>query len=345
MKFSVLMSLCFLVAACTPKDTLLSTNNNKNNTNDNQNVVVMSAAESDKLLAVTMDKVVESLVFVRAYLDESYRSQVNLNIAKIDDEDDIFSKVMTKKINLFSSDVASAPVRTMVSSPSDSVQGNAGSNPKKGKNDNKKAQVSLSVVVDQVEFADDHLIKLVLTIPKDKVLLNRALLNKDDFESDTTAGTITVTKLFGSENIYSVVVSKMETTNSKADKKTTIETTLKFRIVWDGRVETLSQDLVLNRLFVKADRTGGKSGSFKYIDNGLDLKLSLSSCSVLNGEAQLVAITDTAAAAADTNISPDNTRVLHFNKSNIEFQDGSKTTSAYKACEIGAIVDLTRFLQ
>jgi len=100
---------------------------------------------------------------------------------------------------------------------------------------------------------------------------------------------------------------------------------------------------VLNRLFVKVDRTGGKSGSFKYIDNGLNLKLSLSTCSVLNGDAMLVAITDT--TSSDSNLSPDNTRVLHFDKSNIEFKDGSKATSGYKACEIGAIVDLTRFLQ
>ena len=343
MKFSVLASLCFFTVACTPKDTLLSTNNNKNNANDNQNVVVMSAAESDKLLAVTMDKVVESLVLVRAYLDESYRSQVNLQSAKIDFTEDIFSKVVGTKINIFSPDAASAPVRTMMLSPSDSTQNSAGSNPKKGKNENKKPQISLSVIVDQVEFADDHLIKLVMSIPKDKVLLNRAVLNNNDFESDIISGSITITKLFGSDNIYSVVVLKNETTNSKFDKKTNLETTINFRINWDGRVESLAQDLVLNRLFVKVDRTGGKSGSFKYIDNGLNLKLSLSTCSVLNGDAMLVAITDT--TSSDSNLSPDNTRVLHFDKSNIEFKDGSKATSGYKACEIGAIVDLTRFLQ
>jgi len=340
MKFSVLISLCFLVFACTPKDTLLSTNNNKN-ANDNQNAVVMSGVESDKLLAVTMDKVVESLVLVRAYLDESYRSQVNLQSAKIDFTEDVFSKVTSTKMSLFSFDVASAPVRTMMQGSSDSNQSNMGSNPKKGKNENKKPQVSLSVVVDQVEFADEHLIKLVLNIPKDKVLLNRAILNGQDFESDIISGSITVSKVFGNDNIYSVVILKNEATNSKADKKTNVETTVNYRIIWDGRVESLAQEIVLNRLFVKVDRSGSKTGSIKYIDSGMNLKMSLSTCSSLSGDAALSAIT----AENGPSPSPDNARVLHFDKSIIEFKDGSKTTSEYKACEIGAIVDLTRFLQ
>lgn len=319
--FSIIM-LSLSVFACAPKDTLM---NAKKNSSDGPSVQTMSTQDSNKLLAVSLDKVVASLSYLRATLDPQFRTDLQLIEEQVNFRD--YLRKTQKSQIVISSDKLNSESTT-------------------GKNLNKKSsQVSISYIVDQKIHDEAILKKLVLLINRDKTLLNRALNAKsDDFESEIKDGSITIEKELGQENLYLINVVLNEKTNSKKDKKTDLETRLEFLIHWDGQIATLADKISIVALKVQARRTGDTQGLLHLVAKDINLSAVLRKCPELSGDALFISIDK------DLNVdlnNADSAKMLGIvsDKSTVTFKtQAQEFVSKYTACEISAIVDLTRFL-
>ncbi len=269
--------------------------------------IKMTENETNSVMALSFDRMAESVFLIKTVLNSEFAAQNYL--------------IKKQEENVQSSD--ELPTTILESIPFESKKNTTG---------------NFKYIVDEISVdVSGKLRKLVLTKSVfDSVVFVGKNLKKNDFKIVNVSDRITV-RLTADENVYLVKISRSDATSSKADKNTTLNFESKFKLAWDGQISNLNNDLQISNIFMKAVRTGSKSGEMIYENNQQNLTINVGQCVSLNGRLNM-----------DANLSkPDqkmtNPSEIILSDSTIEISN-SKFKSTAAPCENRAVVDLTRML-
>lgn len=308
----LLLSVVFVFSSCQPKDIDLRGAQAANQfSGKDPKASIMSASESNTILAVTMERAFEPLYLLRAKLDSEFASQQDLkveNSTKPADTDELSVGLL------------------------ESVIAKEGTVLKRNTN----TTSSLSYTIDEFSIdAGGKLRKFVLNKNIFKETTQKALRGKDDFKSQSYSEKMTIYPS-ADENIYVIKLSRTDSTDSKKDKKSLIKTETKIKIIWDGQKSSLNQPLQV--LYIEADvkRELNKTGEIKIYDaQPMNLTVQLGSCISINGTFKI----NTTLDADQKMINPDQ---IVISDSSFEFPSKQKSTAL--PCESRPVVDLARLL-
>lgn len=308
---SIIYLLGVFLLSCEPKDQFIPL---PNKGSGSPAVTKMNAEELNKLLASSLDKLPLSLALIRSVLDDQYSESLKITKSQVDETDHLFKK-SKKALQLSSQKTLSF----------ESVE---------------HAQ-SVNQVLESFDYNEQNQIT-VLRLKKAPKLTETFLSKKNgvDFNSKTKTSDIVLVKLTDVEDRYLLTLHKNEITNSKKDKMTEVETHIEAVIVWDGKLNSLSQDINVVALSVEVERRKNKEGQLKFIDNEASLSVSLGVlCTRLDGVLKLRQSNDDR-LIVDPSAEP---LILDIKDSEVAVR-GTSFVSEPQNCEVRPLIDLTRML-
>lgn len=298
-----------LLFSCQPKDITL---NPKGTNANNASVSTLSSTDSDKMLALSLDRQAESLHLLKAVMNPAYAEAHGLEI--------VDGTLRSKNGKV----ILDAPTRS--------------------------SQYVINYQIKKMDLdAKGKLISLLLKNKAGVVSESKGFIKSTtpggkptDFSIKAMTEFISI-DLSANENEYAIEIDRVDETNSKADGKTTLELDMSSSVQWDGTESTLDKDLSVKLLTLSTERRGSKAGSLKYETIESNLTVKLDDCTSVNGTIKLTQKIDVTDANGKMTIPK-------FISSSVVITDSSMSVSergfasAAQACETRPVVDLTKML-
>lgn len=320
MNANVLIAAVLTLAlfSCQPKDekSLLT---NKNVT---QKGVSMNQVETNRLMALSLDRAVEALVLLKSVLNPTYADSQGLQI-----ED---NQIVDDSISFIKATLKNKAAIKKISTQAEN-------------------EIAINYEIESLELNDkNELVRLSLKSNEMVRIQNKGVLKvgskKTDFSSTTMTDRVVIAKA-KQPGLYSVSISKIEDANSAKDKQSYINSQIKVKFSWDGQVSSLDQDVFINAIQLVISRTGLKTGLLSVKDMNAKLTVKLEqNCATANGVLNLAKIEDLAKSTDPKPVLPPSNQVITITESTVEIQKESFKSKA-QSCESRPLVDLTRMLE
>jgi hypothetical protein len=317
---SLILVSVFTIFSCQPRDqdlkavaNALKANQNNNSNSKTVNQIQMTKSEKNAVLALSMDRIAESIFLMKAVVDPKFASQ---NSLKVDQAVDSQNSDQLPPTRLFSYPSEANSQKLM----------------------NTTANVNYNVD-DRAVDPSGKLSRLVLVNNIFELIEAKGDLKnkKGDFVVKNISDRIVI-KVTSDPNIYLIKITRIDQTSSKADKNTTLNFEAKFELAWDGQVSKIDQPMLISNLMIKSVRSGGKNGEVVLITESSDLTLQIGKCASMNGR-----ISVKSEDKSNTEQKMTNPTEIILTDSTVEIPSQNFKSQAAD-CEIRPIVDLTRML-
>ncbi|MBC7754268.1 MAG: hypothetical protein H7Z71_08530 [Moraxellaceae bacterium] len=317
--FVLLMTvISTLLVACQPKDVTIKKpfDDKAKIKDDGANTV-----ENNKLLAITLDRQFEPLYVLKAVLNPQYAAVQGLETT-FEPTTQVLTLSAVNKMKTFDTPAFSSEysLKYDIKSLVKDTQGRLTSLILKSK---------VNEMIQSVGY--------VKTGKKD----DAGNLIVTNFTSQA-ASEIIMIQVTQTPGFYTVEVSRTEDTNSTADKKNLIATSIVSTIEWDGTAAGLDNEIATKLNALKVDRVGAKTTTLKYdeIVAALPVRVKIGTCVSASGSVTLVQ--RVMAQGADKMAPPTITNtIVELNDSSLKID---KFSSEAKECATRPVVDLTRML-
>lgn len=318
----IVFSLTASLFSCAPKDNQLPPKV-KNNVNSQGDSNSMNQTENNKLIAVSLDRTFAALALAKAAMNFEYANQLKLIIDEplgVIDDSMPFDRILKAEGD-----------RTIISTPGASFV------------------TAVNYKITDRKFNEQReLIKLVLKSNDDVSLVSQGYLTVNnrptDFKAVTMSDYIEIRKTL-EEGLYSLTVKSIEDTSSVKDKSSVIDSYIKVKFAWNGKISSLEQEIAINLLEIKVNRTGQKKGVIDLKPVNTNLSVKLGECITANGDV-VFAKSEKKSSAMPNETKPtvpeDGLQVV-LKDSTVEIPK-QKFSSKAQPCESRPLVDLTRML-
>ena len=311
--FVILVSVSFM-SSCQPKDVDMKSaaaaaKAFQNNAADAK-PIEMNPNETNALFAVSFDRLAEALVLTKAVLNPEYASSRFL-ILKPSDQVKAPGEIAELTLESVAVD-KQKPMATV-------------------------SQLSYNVEELSVD-ANSKLQKLILVKNIFKTVTAKGDLKtkKGDFSIVNISDRILISAA-ADANIYSVKISRIDTTSSKSDKNTTINFEATYKLAWSGQVLDLNNELQISNIKMQLVRTGNKQGQINFANDQQNLSIKLDQCVSMNGRLNI----NIDLAKPDGKIT--NPAEVVLSDSTVEVPT-AKFKSQAQSCDVRPVVDLSRLL-
>ncbi len=309
----ILVSVSFM-SSCQPKDVDMKTaaaaaKAFQNNTADAK-PIEMNPNETNALFAVSFDRLAEALVLTKAVLNPEYASSRFL-ILKPSDQVKAPGEIAELTLESVAPD-KQKPMATV-------------------------SQLSYNVEELSVD-ANSKLQKLIFVKNIFKAVTAKGDLKtkKGDFSIVNISDRILISAT-ADANLYSVKISRIDTTSSKSDKNTTINFEATYKLAWSGQVSDLNNELQISNIKMQLVRTGNKQGQINFTNDQQNLAIKLDQCVSMNGRLSI----NIDLAKPDGKIT--NPAEVVLSDSTVEIPT-AKFKSQAQSCDARPVVDLSRLL-
>ncbi len=317
---SVSLLATILLFSCAPKDEKLSRpdQNSKLKTNE------FLGEDSAKLIAITFDKEVEALHFIKAALNAEYAKQKNINVEVVSESAGQIVKHLTSASANGNND------RMVVSDSNDIMQ---------------QSQVDLLATVTLV----DGLIQRLDIKDNSAGQSTEELYVKDKGKKPNLSTLLVTNKLkhiaiqkADVDGMYTVDVDSVDALRTFNKKSPTevysdlSQVQAQMAILWDGKLESLNQKIRILATSVSHLKTAqNKMQVAMHSENESELYMSLGECATLDGKIMM----STTKLKAD---SPVESQLFLFDNSSLSVKE--KTIFSAVDCASRPVVDLRKLL-
>ncbi len=260
--FVATFSLSFL-SSCQPKDIDMKTaaaaaKAFQNNASADAKPMEMTSNETNSIFAVSFDRLSEALFLTKAVLNQEFATMHSLVLkpanevnAKGDFSDFILESMPLDKQKI------------------------------------KSTMSQLNYKIEELSMdtnANSKLQRLVLVknIFKSVTAKGDLKTKKGDFSIVNLSDRILI-QATSDANIYSVKISRVDTTSSKADKNTTVNFEASYKLAWSGQIADLNNELQISNIQMQLVRTGNKQGQIHFSNDQQTLSVKLDQCVSMNG--------------------------------------------------------------